>query len=178
MLTFIDSNGGPLIMLQRDLLPNWGGIDNIGGVTNPHRNRVPFERPSDYDRACEIRSWIAPLQVSDRAGVVFSGDRLGLALVRQGDAMFFAVRPYYEIEDLQDHIKFVKENPNCFTKDFETLISCSPAIVFDSASPGWDIIGGRLEIDALPGIYEVSTYWQKIPNAEVVFHKFNLCQGR
>ncbi len=178
MLEFIDSNGGPLIMLERDLLPHWGGIDNIGGVTNPHRNRRPFECPSDYDRACEIRTWIAPLQVSNSAGVIFSGNRLGLALVRQDDATFFAVRPYYEIEDLQDHIKFVKENPNCFTKDFEILISCGQVIVFDFASPGWEIIGGHLEIDALPGTYEVSTYWQRTPDAEVVFHKFNLRQGR
>jgi hypothetical protein len=178
MVEFIDSNGGPLLMLEQDLLPYWGGIDNIGGVANPHRNRVPFEGPSDYDRAGEVKGWIAPLQVHDRAGVVFWGNHLGLALVSQSEATFFAVRPYYEIEDLQDHIKFVKENPNCFTKDFETLISFGRAIVFDSAFPGLEIIGSRLVIDALPGIYEVSTYWQKIPDAEVVFHKFNLCHGR
>jgi hypothetical protein len=178
MLKFIDSGGGPLIMLERDLLPCWGGIFNIGGVANPHRNRVPFEAPADYDRACEIRSWIAPLHVSNRAGVLFWGDDPYLALVRQGDATFFAVRPYYEIEDLQDHIEFAKENPNCFTKDFEASISCSQVIVFDSASPGWDIRGGRLEIDVSPGLYEVSSYWQKIPDAELVFHKFNLCQVR
>jgi hypothetical protein len=71
-------------------------------------------------------------------------------------------------------MKLRKENPNCFTKDFETLISCSQTIVLDSAFPGLEIIGGRLETDVLPGIYEVSTYWQKIPDAEVVFHKFNL----
>jgi hypothetical protein len=104
MLKFIDSNGSPLIMLERDLLPYWGGSDNIGGVTNPHRNKMPFEGPSDYDRGCEIRGWIAPLQVHDRAGVVFWGDHLGLALVRESANVFFAVRPYYEIENLEDHV--------------------------------------------------------------------------
>ena len=92
--------------------------------------------------------------------------------------MFLAVRPYYEIEDLHDHIKFAQENPSCFTKDCETSISCSQVIVFDSASPGLEIIGGRLEIDILPGVYEVLTYWQKTPDAEVVFHKFDLCRDR
>ncbi|HWF95803.1 MAG TPA: Imm21 family immunity protein [Xanthobacteraceae bacterium] len=178
MLKFIDSNGGPLLLLQRDLLPYWGGIDNIGGVANPHRNRMPFEGPSDYDRGCEILGWIAPLQVHDRAGVVFWGDHLGLALVRESAKGFFAVRPYYEIDNLEDHVRFAEENPNCFTKEFEIVVSCSQAIVFDSASPGLEIIGDRLEIDVLPGIYEVLTYWQKTPDAEVVFHKFNLCRGR
>ena len=152
MLEFIHWVGGPLIMLERDLLPCWGGIYNIGGVANSHRNIMPFEGPSDYDRAGEIKGWIAPLHVNNRAGVLFSGQPPGLALVRQGDAKFFAVRPYYEIEDLEDHIEFVMENPNCFTKNFEALISCSQAIVFDSAFPGWEILGGRLEMDALPGI--------------------------
>src|SRR5260370_26532364 len=124
MLKIIDSNGGPLIMLERELLPYWGGIDNIGGVTNQRRNRVPFEGSSDYERACNIRGWIALLQVRDGAGVVFWGDRLGLGLERENDTVFFAVRPYYEIENLQDHIKFVKANTNRFTKDFEIVISC------------------------------------------------------
>lgn len=32
-------------------------------------------------------------------------------------------------------------------------------------------------MNVLPGRYEVFTYWQKVPDAEVVFHKFHLCQA-
>jgi Immunity protein 21 len=173
MLELIDSNGGPLLMLERDLLLYWGGISNIGGIANPHRNIIPFDdAPCDYNRACEIRGWIGPLQVGNRAGVVFWGDDLGFGLVRESDTVFFAVRPFVDIDNLEDHIEIVKENPESFKKELEIVISPGKFIVFDSACPGWDLTGGRLEMDVLPGRYEVFTYWQKVPNAEVVFHKF------
>jgi hypothetical protein len=177
MPKIIDSNGGPLIMLERKLLPYWGGDDNTGGVTPQRLDRVTLESLSDYDRASEIRGWIAPLQVRDRRGVVFWGDRLGLGLERENDRVFFAIRPFYEIENLQDHIKFVKENSNVFKNDFEILFSHGNAIVFDSAFPGVEIHGDYLEIETLPGIYEVLTYEHKAQGAEAVFHKFQLYRG-
>src|ERR1019366_1731977 len=178
MLELIDSNGGPLIMLERDLLPHWGGIFNIGGVANPHRNRIPFDDlPCDYNRACEIRGLIGSLQVGDRAGVVFWSEDLGFVLVRESDTVFFAVRPYVDIDNLEEHIEVVKENSESFKKELEIVISSGKFIVFDSACPGWDITGGRLEMDVLPGRYEVFTYWQKVLDAEVVFHKFRRSQS-
>jgi hypothetical protein len=174
MPKIIDSNGGPLIMMERELLPYWGGADNVGGVRPERRDRVTFKSLSDYERASKIRGWIAPLQVHDRPGVVFWGDRLGFGLERENDRVFFAIRPFYEIENLQDHIKFVMENPDIFKKDFEIVISCSNALVFDSAFPGVEIRGDYLEINISPGIYEVLTYEHKTQNAEAVFHKFNL----
>jgi hypothetical protein len=177
MPNIIASNGGPLLMLERNLLPYWGGIDNIGGVTNQHRHGVPFEGNSDYDRACKIRDWAAPLQVDDRAGIVFWGDHLGFGLVRESATAFFAVRPYCNVENLDDHINLVVKDEGVFRKDFEILISDNSAIVFDSASPGLEIIGDCLGIAILPGLYEVSTYEYKDPAAEAVFHKFHWCRG-
>jgi hypothetical protein len=76
----IDSYGGPLLMLERQLLPYWGGIDNIGGVSPERVDREPL---TDYQRACNIREFIAPLEVLTESGVVFSGDDLGLGLERE-----------------------------------------------------------------------------------------------
>jgi hypothetical protein len=174
MPKIIDSYGGPLIMLERELLPYWGGLDNIGGI---RPQRVDSEPLTDYGRACNIRGWIAPLKVLMRSGVVFWGDHLGLGLERENDTVFFAVRIYYEIDNLQDHIEFAKENPNCFKKDFDILISSGNAIVFDSVAPGVEVRRNYLEIDIVPGLYEVLTYEQKAQDAEIVFHKFQLCRG-
>src|SRR5437899_1012618 len=104
MPKIIDSNGGPLIMLEPKLLPYWGGADNIGGVAPERLDSVSFEARSDYERASRIRGWIAPLQVFVGPGVVFWGDRLGFGLEKENDRVFFAVRPFHEIENLQDHI--------------------------------------------------------------------------
>jgi hypothetical protein len=171
MLKIISSNGGPLLMLERELLPHWGGIDNVGGVMPQRVDRKPL---TDYERACNIRGWISPLKVLVGSGVVFWGDELGLGLERENYSAFFAVRIYYEIDDLEEHIKFAKENPNCFKKEFDILISSSNAIVFDSAAPGVEVRKNYLEIDIVPGPYEVLTYEQKAPGAEIVFHKFKL----
>jgi hypothetical protein len=177
MPKIISSNGGPLLMLERDLLPYWGGIDNIGGVANPHQKRAPFEGPSDYRRACDIPGLIAPLPVRDRAGIVFSGDDLGFGLVRESGTAFFAVRPYCDVENLDDHVDFVMKDQSTFQKDFEILISNGGAIVFDSAFPGLEIFGEHLEMAPLPGFYEVSTYEHKDPAAEAFFHRFRWCRG-
>jgi hypothetical protein len=84
------------------------------------------------------------------------------------------VRIYYEIDNLEDHIEFAKKNPNCFKKDFDILMPASKMIVFDSVVPGVELRSGYLEIEIVPGLYEVLPYEQKIQDAEIVFHKFQL----
>jgi hypothetical protein len=174
MPKIIDSYGGPLLMLERELLPYWGGIDNIGGIRPQRVDREPL---TDYERACSIRDWIAPLKVFARSGVVFWGDHLGLGLEKVSDTVFLAVRIYYEIDNLQDHIEFVKENHNCFKKEFEILMSSSKVTVFDSGVPGVTVRTNYLEIDIVPGLYDAHTYEQKTQDAEIVFHKFQLRRG-
>jgi Immunity protein 21 len=171
MLKIIESYGGPLLMLERELLPYWGGLDNVGGVCPERADREPL---NDYKRACAIRELIAPLEVLTESGVVFSGDDLGLGLERENHAVFFAVRMYYEIDNLQHHIEFVKKNPNCFKKNFDILMPGSNMIVFDSVAPGVELRSGYLEFEIVPGFYEVLTYKQKTPDAEIVFHKFQM----
>jgi hypothetical protein len=170
----IQSNGGPLLMLERALLPYWGGMDNIGGVRPQSVHGGPL---TDYDRACNIRDWIAPLKVLNGTGIVFWGDDLGLGLERESDTVFFAVRIYYVIDNLEDHIDSARENPNCFKKDFDIFLSSSKVTVFDSVATGFEVRRSYLEIDIVPGLYEVLTYEQKTPDAEIVFHKFQLRRG-
>jgi Immunity protein 21 len=91
MPKMIESYGGPLIMLERELLPYWGGLDNIGGIRPRHVDSEPL---TDYGRACKIQGWVAPLKILTGSGVVFWGDHLGLGLEREDDTAFFAVRIY------------------------------------------------------------------------------------
>jgi hypothetical protein len=171
MPKIIESYGGPLLMLERELLPYWGGMDNIGGVSPERVDREPL---TDYQRACSIRDFIAPLQVLTESGIVFSGGDLGLGLERENATVFFAVRIYYEIDNLQDHIEFAKRSANLFKKEFDVLLPGSQMIVFDSVAPGRELRSGYLEIDIVPGFYEVLTYEQKTQDAEIVFHKFQM----
>jgi hypothetical protein len=172
MRKFIESLGGPLLMLERRLLPYWGGSDNRGGVTSQLSNGAAPGSLSDYDRACETSRLITDLKVHDGLGVVFWGELLDLCLEKENDGVFFAIRPYYVVENFEAHIKFVKENPGMFQREFEILLSTGNAIVFDSVFAGTDLHRDSLEIDVLPGVYEVLTCEYKAPNAETVFHKF------
>jgi hypothetical protein len=181
MPKIIDSLGGPLLMLERELLPYWGGTDNIGGI-RPERTDAEFR--TDYQRACNVRDFIAPLKVHAGSGIVFSGGDPGLGLERQSGSLFFAVRIYYEIDNLEDHIGFAKGNPDCFKHDFDILLSSGKVIVFDSVFTGVQVRDNHgevrrnyLEIDIEPGLYEVLTYEQEIQDAEIVFHRFQLRQG-
>jgi hypothetical protein len=140
---------------------------------------------TDYDRACNIRDWIAPLKVLNGTGVVFWGDDLGLGLERQSGSLFFAVRIYYEIDNLEDHIGFAKGNPDCFKKDFEILLSSGKVIVFASVFTGVEVREDNavirrncLEIDIAPGLYDVLTYEQKLRTPRSFSIGFNCVRAR
>jgi hypothetical protein len=171
----------PILVLERELLPYWGGTDNIGGI---RPQRADAELRTDYQRACNIRDFVAPLKVHAGSGIVFSGDDLGLGLERQSGSLFFAVRIYYEIDNLDDHIGFAKDKPDCFKKDFESMLSSGKVIVFDSVFTGVEVRDNHgevrrnyLEIGVEPGLYDVLTYEQKIQEAEIVLYKFQLRRG-
>jgi hypothetical protein len=57
-LKWIESTGGPLLLLERALLPYWHG--SFGNTT----------AATDYDRACEIADYVGAIEVGSGIGVV------------------------------------------------------------------------------------------------------------
>jgi hypothetical protein len=72
LVTWIEANGGPLLLLPVDLLPAWDGIrPPADGREIVGRFRWnPEGRPCDYDRACDVDDYIAPIPVGGGHGLV------------------------------------------------------------------------------------------------------------
>jgi len=58
-LDWIESAGGPLLMLEEDLLSHWRGSQ-----------QVFIGEPTDYERACAVDDYIALIAVNSREGIV------------------------------------------------------------------------------------------------------------
>src|SRR5258707_11484904 len=119
-MEFIDSNGGPLLMLERDLLSCWGGTFPAVKTRSQETKMPGSEFQTDYERASAISGWIGKIRVDDeRFAIVFWGDRLGLGLVPEHEGRVLIVRPYYEIDNIDSHIEFARNNISVFKKDFD-----------------------------------------------------------
>ena len=66
-LRWIETTGGPHLLIAEELLAYWRGID---GWRN---HRDPTDR-SDYSRACRITTWLGPIACHDGTALVLSGD--------------------------------------------------------------------------------------------------------
>lgn len=173
-MNFIDSNGGPLLMLERDLLPWWGGVDHIG-TRSRETKMLGSEFQTDYERASAISGWVGKIKVDgERCAIGFWGDRLGLGFVREHEGRILVIRPYYEIDNIESHIEFASNNIAMFKKDFDVEFRSSAVLIFDAAFSGLEIYGDCLDLDLTPGKYSVSTYEHKYHEAEMVFHLFNI----
>lgn len=157
MIELIFSGGGPLILLQDDLLPLWGGVENIGGLRSEERGCFGTGRPCDYDRACAVEDWAGTVPIGDGVGVVFGGDDLGLGLQWAGGAGLLVVRPWCHEEDLDERVSALLACSPPFEAGFEVAVTACAQTAFDSANPGFEIFPPTLRASLEPGHYVVST---------------------
>lgn len=79
-LAWIESGGGPLVLVAVGDVGSWMGIDPVGSDTE-----------SDYDRACAVMESIAPVAVRGMP-VVVMGDEPDCTAVRTFDGLMHWVR--------------------------------------------------------------------------------------
>lgn len=65
--TWIDTAGGPHLLIPEEQLPHWRGIEGW-------RNHEDPEDQSDYARACRVTNWLGLIVCGDGSAVVLSGD--------------------------------------------------------------------------------------------------------
>jgi hypothetical protein len=65
---WVESSGGPLVVVPEAGLPSWSGSDS-------------GEPEADYDRACEIDDWVGLIPVGGEAALVLGGDPASTAFL-------------------------------------------------------------------------------------------------
>lgn len=60
-LNWVETNGGPIVVLPNNLLNQWKGQENNNGI-------------SDYSRACAVSDYILQISIGTGFGLVLGGD--------------------------------------------------------------------------------------------------------
>ncbi|MBI4852014.1 MAG: hypothetical protein HY819_09480 [Acidobacteria bacterium] len=181
-LKWIGSSGGPLVLIPKHLSHFWMGyyFNLNGSLVSPFE--MTFDEltnlhlaisKTDYDRACEIEKYIAPIKVDSGTGLVITGEicptswwqeEFGGMLVRVRYTDDILLIPSFLL-NLPDSLW--EEESFCFDLHESSLL------LFGSVEHGKDI-GDLLEIILHPGNYQIFTA-NYSPNSEtaLIIHKFN-----
>ncbi|WP_405797926.1 Imm21 family immunity protein [Streptomyces sp. NBC_01506] len=65
---WVESSGGPLVMVPAGALPSWLGSDSD-------------EQETDYDRACEVDGWVGLIAVGSEVALVLGGEPASTAFL-------------------------------------------------------------------------------------------------
>jgi immunity protein 21 of polymorphic toxin system len=162
-LTWIESTGGPLLLLELELLPFWQGI--LEG---------PAEM-TDYDRACQITSYVGKIEVGPSFGIVLSGEPLSTTWYEASNLGNSFIARWVCAEDELAVVSALGSVPIDTTWEqtgvnFET--SHRELIVFDSSCSS-SAIDTYLAIELRPGRYSIETLNYE-PNDQVslILHRF------
>ena len=71
-ITWIESSGGPLVLLASDLLPLWTGV---GDLDFDQVQPLPPEE-TDYERACRVSDYLGVVDVAQGYGLVLDDEPL------------------------------------------------------------------------------------------------------
>ena len=162
-LVWIESTGGPLILVEAPLVSDWGGHESgsVIGVT-------------DYERACRVTGYIGRVDVGIGQAIVL-GDQpyattwwcpndhdTGL-LVRWGCADG-------EEEVLEALANLPKDGWEKANVDVD--IAYETLLLFDSAFPGYDV-GASIPIHLSRGHYRLETLdFEPNERTELIVHRF------
>jgi hypothetical protein len=160
---WIQSNGGPLLLLPSELLHHWRGT-----------------AASDYERACMVQEEIAALDVGNGVGLVL-GDEPHQTSWAAADEGGFLVRWVYADDegDVWAAIDSIQESSFEPTSVTTFVVGASGrCVLLDSADPGDDLRGEHLALLLAPGAYSVGTA-TLAPNEKtrVLVHRLRLRAG-
>ncbi|MFF3791934.1 Imm21 family immunity protein [Streptomyces sp. NPDC001981] len=131
---WVQSMGGPLIVIAVSALTSWRGCTEAGAIVGD------ATAPDDYDRACAV---------DDLAGVIAVGDNGAQALVLADEPATTCYLPEHRAflrwlaADSEDGLKAAAEavlaDPATEWEECGTWVSDGPAVLMDSAEAGAEL---------------------------------------
>lgn len=167
-LRWLESNGGPLMLLSRDLLLHWNGVDE--SMTQPD---------SDYARACAVQQSLELLEVGSGRGLVLGEEPMSTAWLpnqRVNESCIGLLVRWVCAENVAEVMRALKKVPDSiWDKSSLTLSTTDEAWLFDSAYPGYRVPeDARLIISLQAGFYSVSSaFYEAKPNVQLVLHRLD-----
>ena len=168
-LSWIMSEGGPLICLEAKFAPSWGGVFRLTVSKTGAKN--DYERPDN--RLYFLQS--IPLQVGK--ALIFGEGPLDTAFWHSDNDRLFIARIYYCEPDVDVDVimravdESIFENPR---ESLEFYFGSSELIMFDSAEEGDEPDKKSVTASIEPGRYEILTQtYEPDELTALVLHRFD-----
>jgi Immunity protein 21 len=177
-LTWIYSEGGPLLLLSQEHLAAWEGSDPPSGgreVQAIFRYAGVGSSATDYDRACDVTDYLALLGVGQGQGLVLGDEPFQTAWWLDQHWRGMLVR-WRWAEDEASAIQALSRIPDPVWEETGLVFtsSGSPLYLFDSACPGDELLD-HLSIDLSQGSYSIATgILQPDRQTSLLLHRFTL----
>ncbi|HEY8747170.1 MAG TPA: Imm21 family immunity protein [Tepidisphaeraceae bacterium] len=186
-MDWIESAGGPLILLARSVLPTWGGCESRNAKNgDPFRSGGERSR-TDYDLACDVNDYLGVVAAGPSNGLVLGDEPLRTywfaSLQNQGG---WLVRWDYADDEssLTNNLHLLDTLPFKFSG---LTYSAGEAdhVLFDSAIPGLQLkTDEALQVTLVPDKYTIDTA-SFMPDTESAFlvhrlrpNSLDKCSGR
>jgi hypothetical protein len=166
---WIESNVGPLLLVPEALLPAWSGTDVPAGRTVDATFRWQGSGPAtDYDRACDVRDYVAVIPVGAGRALVLADEPLPTKWLPAADGGLLARWIYGESEAAADRALTAVPGDLAWKSCGAFDVHASPLRLIDSADTGRDLTLPSARIALPPGRYDVE--WARFePDPETAF---------
>lgn len=183
-LTWMSSNGGPLLLVPGEYLSSWRGIDpppDGRHIEAQFRWAGPDEPATDYDRACDVTGYVGLLDIGAGQGVVLGDEphstawRPLLAGDSDNDLGGLLIRCVYADSDDDDIIAALEHVPQAAWQDEDLALDVGhePLYLLDAAYAGSDLEGDdHLTIHLPAGRYTIATAeYEPDDHTSLVLHR-------
>ena len=176
-MRWIESAGGPLLLLSERNLGSWEGV--LGLISGPAAavGYSPGEKATDYDRACSAEGLLGIIKVGGEEAVLLSGEALQTIWVPVGAANGGMFIRWFFGESEAEFLSWIGKIPEAiFRHDAKVNIRERRLVLFDSAVAGRNVKKRPeeyLSIELEPGVYEIKTaIYQPDARTSMVAHRF------
>ena len=162
-LKWIDSYGGPFLLLEEQFLDKWRGV-------HVKDSRV---LESDYDRACNIEDYVGLVSVGSDFGIVLGDEPLMTVWYSPEPNTGLIVRWVYAENEASVIASLAnRQNVEWEKTELKVQLWDGELVLFDAACEGIDL-PDKIKIEISAGDYQIETCHYK-PNAEtyLLLHRF------
>lgn len=183
-LRWLESNGGPLLLVPGEHLPSWDGTEPPADgrqIDAQFRWTGQNTPATDYDRACDVKGWLGLLDVGAGHCIVLGGEPLGTAwqaAAGKSDdkTRGILIRCVYANSEA-DVIEALKHVPETVWRDTGLLLSLGrePLYLLDAAYPGNELEGdNHMTIELPSGEYTIATAeYEPDSHTSLVLHRLS-----
>jgi Immunity protein 21 len=175
-LSWICSEGGPLLLLYEGSLDKWGGvIDQIEGP-QIEKSYSPSGKRTDYDRACAVSGYLGKIRVGLGEALVLDDMPMQTTWVPRESADGGMLARWMFSESDAEFVHWLRVIPDAiFRTEVQFSVEGSPLVLFDSAFAGRNVRkrpDDYLIIELRPGLYAVKTgVYQPDTRTSIVVHR-------